>query len=137
MSHVEISANDHRFIQPFFKLGLEEVLEVFVPLIHTIVESFETLHARVWNVARHENKLVEVTSHCSSFLIMNTLSTEIVLNFRRYAARKVLADQYGTSGVALLGLRMVPKLQTWRKPLGELLLDLLFLQGCSVNLGLV
>ena len=45
MSHVEITANDDGFVQPFFKLGFEEVLEVFVPLIHTIVESFETLHA--------------------------------------------------------------------------------------------
>lgn len=43
MGHVEVAAENDRLAQIDFELRLQEVLEVFVPLVHSVVQSLEAL----------------------------------------------------------------------------------------------
>lgn len=60
MGHVEITTKDDWLAKTHFKFRLQKVVEVFVPLVYTVVESLEVRYARVGHISGHQEEVFEV-----------------------------------------------------------------------------
>jgi len=117
MCHVEV-ANQNNLFCEWQQVGLK----IPIPLLHTILESFQTL-ASIWHIHCHQEEAVKLHSDRASLLIVRGTALEVMLDTERL--------DFGENRCATVAL-----FDFWTIPVLHVARWYLFCE-CLLNLGLV